>query len=80
MRAQAWKKLTRNSDPPSAEMARMVVKLIDRYANAGIGRYDYRLPMFPEDTSWHEHEGQETPPSTAVLLGYKREDFVKHVE
>ena len=57
-------------------MARTAVALIDKYFQAGVMRYNYKLPMYPADIRWHE--GNTSPP-TATLLGFQKEDFAQVV-
>ena len=83
LRLERWQTLTHNSEPPTAEMARYAVELINRYVNEGIERFQFRLPMFPGDLSYQTTEPDpdgSLPPSTAELLGFSKDDFIQHVE
>ena len=78
-----WRGLTRNSDMPSDAMAQHAVRLIHDYAERGVPRFQFRLPMFPGDSSYKITEPDETgaiPPSTAQILGFKPEAFVQFIQ
>ena len=78
-----WRGLTRNSEMPTPEMAQLAVKIIDEQVKRGVQRCEFRLPMFPGDSSYKVTEPDETgaePRSTAQVLGFKAKDFVQFVQ